>query len=605
MTQATSHIQQTVAVPNQKSTQDRDWKRETTVYQIYPKSFYDASGDGVGDIKGITQQLDYLQWLGIGTIWISPFFKSPMVDNGYDIADYYSVDPMFGTNEDLDELIAQARLRGIRILLDAVINHCSDQHIWFQKACSDPTAEERDYFIIRKKDQLTNWRSVFGGSVWSPLPGNPDEYYMHVFAKEQPDLNWENPKLRHEIYRMINHWLDKGVSGFRVDAITYIKKNQEFPDFPADGPDGLCAVNLGSSNQPGISDFLMEMRHETFDRFDCMTVAEASDVEFDQLQSYAGDNGAFSMIFEFSYQDPYVDIRHPQWCHPKAWSVEDYKRQIFTAQNQQQHFDTWSPTHLENHDTPRSLTRLMKNSDVDGLSGDPLIQRKQATMLATMFFFLRGTPFIYQGQELGMTNASLHSIDEFDDIFTKDQYQVALQEGLTASEALASSAFRSRDNARTPMQWTSGKHAGFSSSPDAQPWLPVHSDYSTTNVATEKTDPDSILNWYRSMIALRGDPLYRSALVYGTCDPVLEETRNVIAYDRCDAQDTIRVICNFQNESQTVRLEGKKKISILLSNVKRTTIGIGTGESAGTNPEMGTDTAILTLEPFEALVVRL
>ncbi|NMM95188.1 alpha-glucosidase [Bifidobacterium sp. DSM 109957] len=590
----------------------RDWKKETTVYQVYPKSFYDANSDGIGDIAGITAKLDYLAWLGVTTIWISPFFKSPMVDNGYDISDYYSVDPMFGSNEDLDELIAEAKSRGMRVLFDLVVNHCSDQHEWFRKACTDPNAPERDYFVIRRKDQLTNWRSVFGGSVWSPLPGSDDEYYMHVFAKEQPDLNWENPALRHEIYKMMNHWLDKGIGGFRVDAITYIKKNQDFPDFPADGPDGLAAVERGSCNQPGIEKFLSEMRRETFDRYDCMTVAEATDVPFSQLPMYSGTDGFFSMIFEFSYQDPYVDKTKPEWYRPKQWSVEEYKNLIFTAQEQQQKLGVWSPTHLECHDSPRALTRLMRNADVSGASDDPAVRRMQATMLATMFFFLRGTPFIYQGQELGVRNTTMSSIDQFDDIFTHDQYQVALRAGVDEREAFDAVAFRSRDNARTPMPWSDASNAGFFTDVDGEhtSWLPVNNDYRTVNVSAERTDEHSTLSFYRAMVALRSTSSYRDVAIYGDCVPVYRDVRNVIAYDRhlivdaCGSTDaaflddgrirdeqTIRVICNFQETPCEIALdESMRDAQVLLANSGRRNVDDG---------------GVLRLEPFEAMVIAL
>lgn len=571
---------------------ERDWRKETTVYQVYPKSFYDSDNDGIGDIKGITAKLDYLAWLGVTTIWLSPFFESPMVDNGYDISDYYNVNPMFGTNDDLDELIEEARKRGIRLLFDLVVNHCSDQHAWFRKACADPNASERDYFVIRRKDQLTNWRSVFGGSVWTKLPGSEDEYYMHVFAKEQPDLNWENPALRQEIYRMIRYWLDKGIGGFRVDAITYIKKNQEFPNFPADGPDGLCAVEKGSSNQPGIQDFLKEMRQETFDRYDCMTVGEASDVPFDQLPDYSGNHGAFSMIFEFSYQDPYMDVKHPEWYRPKDWTVENYKDLLFTAQAQQQRLGVWSPTHLENHDSPRALTRLMTNADVAGVVSDPDIRRRQATMLASMFYFLRGTPFLYQGQELGMANATMSDIAQFDDLFTKDQYQVALRAGFSEREAFEAVAFRSRDNACTPMQWDGSANVGFSDDPMVKPWLPANIGQEIVNVEVEATDAHSVLAWYRAMIALRSDPSHRDVFVQGSCKPVWREVRNVIAYDRRLKDTAIRVVCNFQQASTSITVGNTlDDARVLLSNRGLAAPQIADGE--------------LRLEAFETLVMAL
>ncbi|MDT7512599.1 alpha-glucosidase [Bifidobacterium sp. H1HS10N] len=565
----------------------RNWWKECIFYQVYPKSFQDSNGDGKGDLRGIIKRLDYLAWLGIKGLWLSPIFRSPMVDNGYDVSDYYSVDPIFGDNDDLDELIAEAGKRGIRIILDLVVNHCSNKHPWFQRACADPLSEERGYFIIRKKDQLTNWRSNFGGSVWSPMPGSPDDYYMHVFAKEQPDLNWENPLLRHKIYRMINYWLDKGIAGFRIDAITYLKKDQAFPILPPDGHDGLVAVTKAANNQPGIEVFLKEMREETFDRHPgCVTVAEASDVPFNQLPEYSGPDGFFSMIFEFSYQDPYVDPVHPEWFRPKSWDVEEYKQKIQDAQVQQQKLGVWSPTHLENHDSPRALTRLMANKQVGGVSADSQMRRRQATMLAAMYFFLRGTPFIYQGQELGMSNSTLTKIEQFNDIMTRDQYQEAIQQGLDPQDAFDKVAFRSRDNSRTPMQWNKGKNAGFSPS---EPWLPVNSDFQMINVQEESDDKKSVLSFYRAMIGLRSNPIYCKTLVYGTSKPAYADKTNVIAYDRSYNGQIIRVVCNFQyGQSHLGKTSGLSDGDILMTNLGRENLN---GD--------------VILGPFEALVVLL
>lgn len=549
------------------------WWRSSVVYQVYPKSFADSNGDGIGDLRGVINKLDYLQWLGINIIWLSPFFSSPMVDNGYDISDYYRVDPQFGTNEDVYELIDEAKKRDIRLIFDLVVNHCSDQHEWFKTACADPNSEERGYFIIHKKDKLTNWRSIFGGSVWSPMPGSPDEYYMHVFAKEQPDLNWENPKLRHKVYDMVNYWLDHGVAGFRVDAITYIKKDQSFADYPADGPDGMVNVNVGSNNQPGIGKFLTELRRETFDKHDCMTVAEASDIPYDQLCDYAGPNGYFSMIFEFHYQDPYVDPDNLSWYATHQWTADEWKTLVFKAQHEQQRLDVWSPTHLECHDSPRSISRLL-----------PEVTYESTTMLATLYFLLRGTPFIYQGQELGMSNATINNIEQFDDIFTKDQYQVALQAGLSEPDAFRCVAFRSRDNARTPMQWDTSDNAGFT---DGKPWLPVNRGYESVNVKVERDDSKSVLHYYRKLISLRADPRYQEILVDGASNPAYESYPNVVAYNRV-ANDgrVITVICNFQNK--TVILPLSEQRDILLSNVDRTGY---------------VDTDMLELRGYEAIVL--
>lgn len=538
----------------------KEWWKEAVCYQIYPKSFYDSNHDGIGDIRGIINKLDYLSDLGVNIIWISPFFKSPMVDNGYDISDYYSVDPIFGTNEDLEELIEKAKKVGIKLLFDLVVNHCSDQHEWFQKAIFDPNCKERDYFVIRKKDQITNWRSIFGGSVWDKLPGSDDEYYMHVFAKEQPDLNWENPELRQEIYKMINYWLDKGIGGFRVDAIVYLKKNQDFPDFPSDGADGLASVNLGSQNQPGIDKFLTELRQETFDKYDCMTVGEAFGVPFEQLPEYSGDNGYFSMIFDFSYDVPDSNNDKP-WYIKNAWTVDEWKEKVFKSQKMIQKFGIWSPNHLENHDSQRSVSRFFDRKEIN---------YENTTMLGALDFFLRGTPFIYQGQELGMKHATIDDISKFDDIQTIDQYQVALKAGYSKDEALKAVLHRSRDNSRTPMQWDESEYAGFST---VSPWLPVNSDYKLFNVDSESRIENSVLNFYKKMIAIRQASEYQNTLVYGEMVPLYVSETNIVAYERKTSQQKLVIVCNFQNKkAQLPILEATNEMKIILSNVNNKSI---------------------------------
>lgn len=555
---------------------EKKWWKEAVAYQIYPKSFYDSNGDGIGDLRGIIEKLDYLVDLGINIIWISPFFKSPMVDNGYDISDYYAVDPIFGSNADLEELIEAASQRGIKLLFDLVVNHCSDQHEWFQKAIADPNSKERDYFVIRKADQLTNWRSIFGGSVWTKLPGSEDEYYMHVFAKEQPDLNWENPELRQEIYKMINYWLDKGIGGFRVDAIVYLKKNQAFPDFPSDGPDGLASVNLGSQNQAGIGEFLTELKAATFQNYDCVTVGEAFGVPLAQLPEYSGENGYFSMIFDFSYDVPDGTNGEP-WYVRKPWTVKEWQQKVYQSQKILKEFGIWSPNHMENHDSARVVNRFFEADQINFAS---------TTMIGALDFFLRGTPFIYQGQELGMKNATIKDPNVFDDIQTKDQYQVALAANFSTSEALKAVLHRSRDNARTPMQWQDEIYAGFSS---AQPWLPVNDDYREYNVATERNDANSILNFYRRMIEIRQKSAYREILIYGDFRPVYLDLDNIVAYDRHLAGKTVRVICNFQNQAiELQKYRQNEKYQLILSN-----------DAYSTNQEQ-----LLQLNPYQVILVE-
>ncbi|WP_066196200.1 glycoside hydrolase family 13 protein [Gracilibacillus timonensis] len=550
-----------------------NWWKEDIVYQIYPKSFKDSNNDGIGDIKGIIEKLDYLEDLGINTIWICPFFQSPMIDNGYDISNYYQVDPMFGTNEDLYELIDQAKKKNIKILFDLVVNHCSDQHEWFQKAIAEPNSKERNYFIIKKKEEITNWRAIFGGNSWSPLPNsNDEEYYFHVFSKEQPDLNWENPELRKEIYKMINFWLDKGIKGFRVDAITYIKKNQQFPNFAPDGLDGLAHVDKGSINQPGIESFLKEMKTETFDKYDCMTVGEAVGVPYKDLEQYVGDGGCFSMIFEFSYDNPSMPSQG-NWYDYKQWTVDEWKQKIYKAQKHISKIG-WSPTHIENHDSPRSINKFLHPDQICGHS---------VKMLATIFFYLRSTPFIYQGQELGMSNVHFNSIDDYDDISTHDHFQRALNAGFKEEEALRLISPRSRDNARTPMQWSNSKYAGFS---EVTPWLKVNSNYQNVNVDQQLNDPKSILNYYKKMIELRKQKKYCSVLVYGEFSPLFENMKNIVAYQRTNNEQTIYIINNFQSEYCEIEVEMPFKV--LLNNYTDITVS---------------SQRLIYLKPFQSLVL--
>lgn len=519
------------------------WWQNAIAYQIYPKSFCDSNGDGIGDIRGIISKLDYLQDLGVDVVWISPMYRSPMVDNGYDISDYYDIDPQFGTMADMDELISEADKRGIKIIMDLVINHSSDQHAWFQNALTGPDAPYRDYYVFKDgKDGRppNNWRSQFGGSAWAQVPDG--QYYLHVFAKQQPDLNWENPKLRQELADMVNFWLEKGLGGFRVDAITYIKKKQDFADLPADADDGMGDVAHACLNQPGIGDFLTELREKTFDRFDCMTVAEAPGVPYEDLGDYISDHGYFSMIFDFSYADLDLENSNGVWCKPTPWTVNHFRELLYQSQLAVQK-EGWGAVYLENHDQPRSLTKYLPEAD-----------RKYPgiTMLATLYFLLRGTPFIYQGQELGMDNCPMDSIDEFDDLSTKDQYQRGLDEGLTPEEALRLTAARSRDMARTPFQWDDTANAGFTT---GTPWLKVNPSYHTVNAKAQCADAHSIYAYYKELVRLRKHSEYSNILGYGTFAPALEQYDNVVAYTRTWKDERLLVINNYQNKEIAIHLD--------------------------------------------------
>lgn len=522
------------------------WWQEATVYQIYPRSFYDSNNDGVGDINGITEKLQYISDLGCNVIWLCPVYASPMKDNGYDISDYYKIDPIFGSNEDIFNLISKAKKYDIKIIMDLVVNHCSSEHKWFKEFLQNPNGPYRDYFIVRDKENITNWRSVFGGSVWEKV-GDTDLYYYHTFAKEQPDLNWECKALREEIYKMVNWWLEKGVAGFRIDAITHIKKDLSFPIGIADGPDKLTDANPYSRNYKGIDVFLTELKERCFAPFNCMTVAEAPGVSGEDIKQYIGENGFFSMIFDFSYAD--MDVAsHGNWYQKKEFTPKEFRDTVFETQLNLQKYG-WGANYLENHDQPRSLNKYLPKDSINYHS---------ATMLGAFFFFLRGTPFIYQGQELGMVNAEWKSIEEFDDIQTKDQYKRALDSGLSEKEALEIVNRRSRDNSRTPFLWDGSKNAGFTK---ATPWLKIsQSDF---NVKTETEDEKSVLNFYKKMITLKNAE--KEVLVYGDFEPKLTEYDNVACYAREKGNERIIILCNYSDSETFVKTDFNLKV-VLLNN---------------------------------------
>ncbi len=526
-----------------------EWWKNEVAYQIYPRSFKDTNHDGIGDIKGITEKLDYLENLGVTLLWLCPIYKSPMDDNGYDISDYYDINPEFGTMQDLEELIQEAKKKNIKIIMDLVINHTSDEHPWFKEAIANPDSPYRDYYIFKSsKDgkEPTNWRSVFGGSVWKKVEGTED-YYFHAFSQRQPDLNWENPQMRQDLYKMINWWLEKGIAGFRVDAINFIKKDQRYQDGPVDGTDGLSACFAFSRNQPGIEKFFEEMKRETFAKHNCMTVAEAVGVNYPDLGIFIGDQGCFSMMFDFNYSN--FDIgEDEEWFKRKAWTPKEYRELLFTGQREIQKIG-WVASFLENHDQPRSIDKLIVNEE------DRHYYSK--TMLAGMFFNLRGTPFIYQGQEIGMVNFTRQSIDEFNDIGSIGQYQRAIEEGYSKEEALHFVNLRSRDNTRTPMHWDDSEYAGFS---DVKPWIKMMDNYKEINVAEQLNNEPSVFQFYKLMIALRKA---ESILVEGDFEELLEMPDDVIAYSRVSAEGKIRCLCNFSPKTLKIR---EIKGNILLNN---------------------------------------
>ena len=543
---------------------ERKWWHDKIVYQVYPKSFYDTDGNGIGDVRGVTEKLDYLKDLGIDIIWLSPIYQSPMADQGYDISDYYKIDPSFGTIEDMEELIAEAKKRGISILMDLVANHCSDEHEWFKQACANPTGKYGEYFYIRDKktdgSMPTNWRSYFGGSAWDELPGHPEKVYLHVFHKKQPDLNWENPEVRDEIYKNINWWMDKGLGGFRIDAIMNIKKPSVFKDYETDRADGLSPLVRMLDDAEGIGDFLGEMKEKTFAKYDAFTVGEAMSGNQD-LEAFIGEDGYMSSIFDFE-ENSYG--RCPEgWYAWKQCLPENYKCCAFKAQERIGKTGFMSNI-IENHDEPRGVSRYIPARERSDTS-------KKA--LACAYFFLRGIPFIYQGQEIGMENKVFRSVDEVDDVGTLDQYQIALDAGCTVEDALDAITRYSRDNARTPMQWTAGETAGFT---EGTPWLPVNENYKEINVEKNLQETDSVLHFYREMIKLRKNPVYKDTFVYGELEPRMTDIENLMAYRRKSVrpgevsgviEDTpeVAILINMQSEPQKVPVvEASGKL--LLSN---------------------------------------
>ena len=534
----------------------KKWWHDKVAYQIYPKSFCDTNGDGIGDLRGIISKLDYLKELGVDIIWLSPIYKSPFVDQGYDISDYYAIAEEFGTMEEFDELLAEAKKRDMYLIMDLVVNHCSDKHEWFQKALADPDGPYADYFYFRKGkngNPPSNYRSYFGGNCWEPVPGS-DKYYFHMFAKEQPGLNWENPKLREEIYRMINWWLDKGLAGFRIDAIINIKKDLAFPDMEPDGDDGLASCWRMVENVEGVDALLEDLKNHTFAQKDAFTVGEVFNIGVEDLPDFIGENGHFSTIFDFSAH-MLSDGKHG-WYDAPPISFDAWKKAITDSQMRVQNVG-FEANIIENHDEPRGVSRFLPDyaQNADG-----------AKMLGTVSVLLRGIPFIYQGQEIGMQNARWNSVDEFDDISTKDQYRMAREAGLSDAEALAVCSVMSRDNARTPMQWKDAPQAGFTS---GTPWLKVNDNYPVINVEKEEGQLDSVLHYYRKLIALRKSGEYRELFTYGKFEPAYENADHVMAYYRILQGRRVLVAANFGTDTIELDWEVPAK-KVLLSNKKRT-----------------------------------
>lgn len=521
------------------------WWKEAVAYQIYPRSFMDSNGDGIGDIQGIIEKLDYLAYLGIDIIWVSPFYKSPNDDNGYDISDYKAIMDDFGTMEDFDELLKEAHKRNIKLIADLVINHTSDEHPWFIESKSSIDSDKRDWYIWRKgknNKEPNNWESIFKGSAWQ-YEEESDEYYLHLFSKKQPDLNWENEEVREALYEMVNWWLDKGIDGFRIDAISHIKKDEGLLDMP--NPDNLEYVPSFDkhSNRPGIQDFLKELKINTFDKYDIMTVGEAARVDADEAEVWVGeDDGKFNMIFQFENMDLWNDNpgKNVDWI--------EYKRVISKWQNKL-HNKGWNALYIENHDTPRVVSTL---------GNDKEYIYESSTSLALMYFMMEGTPFIYQGQELGMTNAKFNNIEEYNDVRAKSVYEDKIKNGRTIDEALRELNAYSRDNTRTPMQWDSSKNGGFTV---GNSWLKVNENYEDINVEKQLKDSNSVLNFYKNIIKIRKE---NECLIYGSYNLILEEDKNIFAYERILDDKKFLIITNLSNYDNTYSYN---KLNLRFSNL--------------------------------------
>lgn len=526
------------------------WWKKSVIYQIYPKSFKDSNGDGIGDLNGIIEKIDYLADLGIDVIWLCPINVSPMMDNGYDIADYYNVDPIFGTNEDFERLIACAKERGIKILMDLVVNHCSNQHKWFQEAVKNPESEYADYFLIEETSgkEPNNIRCYNGTSAWERIDES-NRFYFHSFSKEQPDLNWANPNVRQEIIRMMKFWQKKGIAGFRIDAIGNIKKTKEAlaqTILPTDGTDGMVSVDKYVLMQDGIEAYLAELRDEVFERYDMFTVAEVS-VPEGKMEEFVGEHGFFSTVFDFSYTDMDVEKSNgKEW--KKKFTIREMREKIFASQNMIEKYG-WGSPYLENHDQPRSVNKYIPKESIG---------YESKTALGALYFFLRGTPFIYQGQELGMENYPFSDISQIRDPFAVQRYEQSVKNGENPQKDMEYFRARGRDNSRTPMQWDESIYAGFS---EEEPWIAVNPDYETINAKTERQNDKSVYHFYKKMIALRKQSEYSDVLTYGDFSPIESDEDALIGYYRSNGEKRVAVLVNFG--------EGEAAIPKQLANGKR------------------------------------
>ena len=557
---------------------EKRWWKESVVYQIYPRSFCDSNGDGIGDLNGITSKLDYLKELGVDVIWLSPVYKSPNDDNGYDISDYQDIMDEFGTMEDFDRMLATAHEKGIKIMMDLVVNHTSDEHKWFIESRKSTDNPYRDYYIWRpaKEDGSlpNNWGSCFSGPAWE-YDKTTDMYFLHLFSKKQPDLNWDNPVVRQEVFDMMNWWLEKGVDGFRMDVISLISKEQpELPD-KEPGINGYATFNV-SANGPHVHEYLQEMRQKALNNADTITVGECSGVTLEEAKKYArSDEKELNMVFQFEHMDVDSDEKAGKWTTRKM-DLRDLKKILTRWQKGLQDI-AWNSLYWENHDQPRSVSRFGNDSDE--------YREISAKMLATCIHMMQGTPYVYQGEELGMTNCPFNTLENFRDLESINAFHELTEQGkMTEEEMMAAIGYKGRDNARTPMQWDDSANAGFSSA-DATPWIMVNPNYTKINAKDQVSREDSVFKYYQKLIRLRHES---DLIVYGTYDLILDDDKDIYAYIRTLGDEKLIVYCNFSENTREVELpeeftDGK----ILISNYNDAKVS-----------------EKITLRPYEAIVIQ-
>ena len=557
---------------------EKRWWKESVVYQIYPRSFCDSNGDGIGDLNGITSKLDYLKELGVDVIWLSPVYKSPNDDNGYDISDYQDIMDEFGTMEDFDRMLATAHEKGIKIMMDLVVNHTSDEHKWFIESRKSTDNPYRDYYIWRpaKEDGSlpNNWGSCFSGPAWE-YDKTTDMYFLHLFSKKQPDLNWDNPVVRQEVFDMMNWWLEKGVDGFRMDVISLISKEQpELPD-KEPGINGYATFNV-SANGPHVHEYLQEMRQKALNNADTITVGECSGVTLEEAKKYArSDEKELNMVFQFEHMDVDSDEKAGKWTTRKM-DLRDLKKILTRWQKGLQDI-AWNSLYWENHDQPRSVSRFGNDSDE--------YREISAKMLATCIHMMQGTPYVYQGEELGMTNCPFNTLENFRDLESINAFHELTEQGkMTEEEMMAAIGYKGRDNARTPMQWDDSANAGFSGA-DATPWIMVNPNYTKINAKDQVSREDSVFKYYQKLIRLRHES---DLIVYGTYDLILDDDKDIYAYIRTLGDEKLIVYCNFSENTREVELpeeftDGK----IMISNYNDAKVS-----------------EKITLRPYEAIVIQ-